>query len=213
MHRLLLLLLLGFPAFGQFVFGVKGGVPLSDAFDIARAPSPAREFSSATRRYTIGPTAELRLPFGLGVEFDALYKRLGYTSSGSTASLTFHSETTANSWEFPLLVKYRAPGVLARPFLLGGVSFHRLSDVKQFTVETFQTVTGDRTSTTSDPEELRDKSDQGFVLGAGLELRPPVIRISPEIRYTRWGSENFLDALNILRSNKNQWEFLIGLTF
>jgi hypothetical protein len=41
-----------------------------------------------------------------------------------------------------------------------------------------------------------------------------IIRISPEIRYTHWGSDNAASApIAALNSNQNQAAFLIGLTF
>jgi hypothetical protein len=207
-------LILALPAFSQIDFGLKAGVPFTDAFDVARG---ARNYRDVTKRFTLGPTVDLRLPFGLGVEFDALYKRYGYDFEGSgsgTVPSVVAGNTRANSWEFPLLLKYRAPGILARPFVSGGVTFHRLTDVKQFVSETFALATGGAVEReTSDPPELRDKFRKGFVIGSGLEIRAPLVRVSPEIRYTRWGSDSFLDALNLLRSSRNQAEFLVGFTF
>jgi hypothetical protein len=53
----------------------------------------------------------------------------------------------------------------------------------------------------------------GVVLGGGLELKLPFIRISPEIRFTRWGAKNITDLGGVLHLNQNQAEFLIGITF
>jgi hypothetical protein len=54
----------------------------------------------------------------------------------------------------------------------------------------------------------------GFVAGAGLEGRLPLIRISPEIRYTRWGAANLRNpAGDFSLSNQNQIEALVGITF
>jgi hypothetical protein len=53
----------------------------------------------------------------------------------------------------------------------------------------------------------------GIVLGAGIELHLPLVRLSPEIRYTRWSAANVTDLGATLRSNQNQAEFLVGLTF
>jgi len=40
------------------------------------------------------------------------------------------------------------------------------------------------------------------------------VRISPEFRYTRWGGENLRDPINaLLRTNRNQGDFMLGLTF
>ncbi len=203
-HMRLALFLVILPAFPQKLdFGLKTGVPLTDAFKHGlAAPLSPRTYTSDTRRYTFGPTVELRLPLGIGIEFDALYKRLGYDSSILSPAAT--AETRANSWEFPLLVKFRSPGILFRPFVDGGFSFRTLTGVKQF-------VTGLAGGNT--PPELRDKNSKGYVIGAGFEIGPPFVKFSPEFRFTRWGSENFRDTLNLLRTNQNQADFLIGITF
>jgi hypothetical protein len=40
------------------------------------------------------------------------------------------------------------------------------------------------------------------------------VRIGPELRYTRWGSENFEDPVSsLLHTNRNQGDFLIGILF
>ena len=53
-------------AFSQpFTYGIRGGLPMTDF--IATVQSGSASASSTTNRYIVGPTAELRLPFGLGV--------------------------------------------------------------------------------------------------------------------------------------------------
>ena len=205
-HLWLFLFVIATPVFPQSLdFGFKAGVPLTDAFKHGiTAPLSPSTYRSDTRRYTLGPTVELRLPFGLGIEFDALYKRLGFESELVETSEGILTETRANSWEFPLLLKLRTPGIIFRPYLDGGISFRSLTGVKQF-------VTGLTGSGT--PPELRDKHTRGFVLGAGFEVSAPFVKISPEFRYTRWAGENFRDTLNLLRTNQNQADFLIGITF
>jgi hypothetical protein len=53
-------------------------------------------------------------------------------------------------------------------------------------------------------------------MGAGVDIHALVIHVSPELRYTRWGTQQF-SFFNPegggLESNQNQLEFLIGLTF
>ena len=56
-------------------------------------------------------------------------------------------------------------------------------------------------------------NNTGVVLGGGLELKVPFIRISPEIRFTRWEAKNITDLGGVLHLNQNQAEFLIGITF
>ena len=216
MTRLLFLFLLGAAsAFAQpFTFGVKGGVPLSDFVSTAQSVTgnSSTSFSTSTNRYIVGATAELRLPFGLGIELDALYRHLHYqeilTSTGITSVFT-NSRTTGNAWEFPLLVKYRFPSRVIRPFVDGGVAWDTLQGLSQ---SIRQNVAG-AIQTSSTPVELHKTNTIGYVLGAGLDIKALVIHVSPEIRYTRWGAKHFLDPNGLLDSNQNQAEFLLGITF
>jgi hypothetical protein len=205
-----LVALLWMPAQAQlFIAGIKTGVPLTDLIETRTLPplGIGQLYSSKTKRYTFGPTAEIRLPFGLGVEFDALYKRISYDSTASPIA-NFFSSTTGNRWEFPLLIKYRFAGVpIARPFVSGGYVFQSLSDVTQFTQNL---VTGGNTQTDG-PAELQKKTDHGIALGTGLEVKIPFLRFTPELRYTRWGSNTFRNAL--METNQNQIDFLLGFTF
>ncbi len=188
--------------------GVKGGLPLTDAFSVGASPNI--RYEASTKRYTVGPTFELHLPFGLGVEVDALYKRLSFESSSDLIN-GLQRATTANAWEFPLLLKIRlAPG-LARPYVSVGPTFRHLSSINQ--VESFFRAGRQERPETSRPAELSNRFSAGFTASGGLELHAPVLEISPEIRYTRWGWENFRSFGNVLRSNDDQIEFLLGITF
>jgi len=51
------------------------------------------------------------------------------------------------------------------------------------------------------------------VMGVGLDIHALVIHLSPEIRYTRWGTEHFKLPNGSFLSNQNQAEFLVGITF
>ena len=204
------------PAFPQsLAAGLKAGVPLSDAFR-ARSPGVLFGYSSETKRYMVGPMIELRLPVGLGIELDALYKSLEYHAAGIIEHGSRRAETTGSAWQFPLLLKYRTSGGTARPYVAGGVAYQRLSGLAQF-IETLTTgASVPFTRTTDRPEELQKRSNAGFVLGGGMEVKALFLRISPEIRYTRWGSQNFLDPTTnggLLRSNRHQIEFLTGFSF
>ena len=213
MRLLSLLLLTTAAAFSQpFSFGVKGGLPLTD---FVNAVNTQNFTSSAnTHRYIVGPTAELRLPFGLGVEFDILYRHFGYDSSGGISGITSTftaKDTTGSAWEFPLLAKYRFPGKVLRPFVDAGVTWDTLTGLTQTVRNTVATVTN--TTTSSTPPELNKKTTRGFVMGAGLDVKVLVIHLSPELRYTHWGSAHFVDPVGLITSKQNQAEFLLGITF
>ncbi|MDX2149264.1 MAG: outer membrane beta-barrel protein [Bryobacteraceae bacterium] len=179
-------------------WGVKAGVPFTDFFDASTSGN--LRYSQFTRRYTIGPMVDLRLPLGLGIEANALYKRFRYERTSATGE----GGAKGNFWEFPLLLKYRMPGILARPYVAGGFSFRTIQGLAGFGADLLPG---------GDPPELRDNSTRGVVLGTGLEVRLPKIRVAPEVRYTRWGSRAFEDVRGAFESRRNQLEFLVGLTF
>ncbi len=187
--------------------GIKAGVPVTDALDAASGNQAA--YVSHTHRYLIGPTVQLNLPFRFSIEVDALYKRLGYDYDqfAGPGSPTV-TRTTANSWEFPVLGKYAIFGGPIRPFIDAGANFRHISSVDQVR-STLSAVNVN----VSAPEFNKD-TDVGFAFGGGIELKLGFVRVTPEFRYTRWGSENFHDPVAaLLRTNKNQGDFILGLTF
>ena len=198
----LILFLFSYPASAQlFSAGVKGGVPLTDFFTTAE--SQEFSFNTNTSRYIIGPTAELHLPFGFGVEVDALYRHMSYTGSGVLGAVSAATNFSSGNWEFPLLLKYRFKAPVARPFIDSGIAWNTLSGISQ----SFEQSISNGSVTV-----VKNNTTAGFVLGGGIDLHF-VIHIMPEIRYTRWGSTQVIDPTTLLKSNQNQAEFLVGITF
>ena len=211
MRPLFLLLLGAAAAFSQpFSFGVKAGVPMTDFLSTVQSPNFG--FNSNTKRYIVGPTVELRLPFGLGIELDALYRRLDYTSTSMGVDVFTTGSTTGNAWEFPLLAKYRFPSKVVRPYIDAGVAWDTLNGLTQ-SITTTVFPNHVTTTTTSNPAELNQNTTTGFVIGGGVDVHVLLIHLSPEIRYTRWGAQHFLSSNGGLSSNQNQAEFLLGITF
>ena len=93
------------------------------------------------------------------------------------------------------MAKYRLPSRIVRPYVAAGIAWDTLSGVTNAVgiTTTNSTVTG-------------------AVLGGGIDIHAIVIHVSPEIRYTRWTSQHF-NISNVLNSNQNQAEFLVGITF
>ncbi len=168
MNRLLPLLLLAtalLPA-QHIGVGIKGGVPVIDATKLID-----RNLTSIRKGdFVVGPMFELLLPAGLGVEINALYRR----GNG------------VGTFEFPLLGKYRFPGILVRPTISGGFVFQRLTDIPGL------------------------DNRKGIVAGGGVEIKLPKVRIGPELRYTRFNerrtSSGFL-------TGTNQVDILVGVSF
>jgi opacity protein-like surface antigen len=183
-------------AYSQLVsFGVKGGIPLSDPLNTSSGGSGG--VTHGVRRYVIGVTGELHLPFGFSVEVDALYRRVGFDTFGTSfgsilPGLPANSRSTGSDWQFPFLAKYSFRGPVIHPFIDAGVTLRRLD---------FSNV------------NLSDPNSAGFTLGGGIELRLLIVRLSPEIRYTHFGTDAFGPNFNFVRSSSNQTDFLVGLTF
>lgn len=200
MRSLLLMFVFTAAASAQLIgLGVKGGVPLSDALETSRQGN--LRYLANTERWTVGPAVELRLPLRLSVEFNALYRRFDYELATNADPA---SQTRAASWQFPVLAKYRLlPGPLA-PYISAGPSFLRITDISNI----------GQVLRSSNPPELEDRSNVGAAIAGGVQLRVGRLRITPEIRYTRWARENFRDNLfDLLRFNRNQADFLIGFIF
>ena len=141
-----------------------------------------------------------------------IYRHFNYNGSGYLTDFITGNSTTGNAWEFPLLAKYRIPMKVVHPFVDAGVSWDKLSGLTQtITRATANVITG--TTTTSNPAELNTTATRGFVMGAGLSVKVLRLSISPEIRFTRWGAQHFIDPGGLLHSNLNQGEFLVGITF
>ena len=187
---LLLLSISALASAQPFTAGVKVGLPLTDFLNTVNGTT-----SSTTNRYLVGPMVELRLPAGLGVEFDALYRHFDYTNLVGSTVNAVTSTGSSGAWEFPLVAKYKFPSRIVRPYLEAGVSWDTLMGVTNAVGVT-----------------LQNNTVMGAVVGGGVDIHAVVLHISPEIRYTRWTSQHF-NVANVLHSNQDQMEFLVGITF
>src|ERR1017187_1886335 len=106
MRPSLALLCLAIPGLPQpLTIGVEGGVRLTGDPQIY---DPIFDRSNS-KPYLVGPMIEVRLPFHFAFEADALYSRLGNTTYIPLIANESDIRTIGNSWEFPMLVKYRLP--------------------------------------------------------------------------------------------------------
>ena len=194
------------PAFSQLVaVGVKAGVPLTDA--LSTINNGFGTATTSTGRWLIGPTAEVHLPFRLSFEVDALYRQESYTvGTTSSASIPAGSQLTSTfssgpnlfssthysvgDWQIPFLGKYELHGGLLRPFVDAGVTYRHVSGSSYF---------------------LQPNS-AGFTIGGGLTVKFLFLRLSPELRYTRWGNKQANNG-ELVTGSGNQADFLVGFTF
>jgi opacity protein-like surface antigen len=193
-----------------FGAGIKAGVPATDFFSTQSGRFP---YIADTRRWTLGPMFELRLPFGLGVELDVLYKKFDYRASFANPGASIEVSGRGSAWEFPLVGKYRFPGRVARPYVEAGLASRRVTGLKEITLRATPPTSPPVSTSTETPAILANKATAGIALGGGIEVKALLLRVSPGIRYTRWGSRNFQDINGAIVSNENQLEFLVGISF
>lgn len=189
--------------------GVKAGLPfmsafLRDEFGKVSYPSircgnfsgtPCTDITGtlemywASRNYLLGPSVEIHLPLNLSVEGDALYHPLSLALFPDPSLLQSPSIKPFNSWEFPILGKYRFPAPFARPYLEAGPTFR-----------------------TASLPYGRYLAKAGATAGLGIEALLWRIRIAPEVRFVHWGHDA-LDAGPFYSSKRNQAQFLLGLSY
>ena len=189
-------------------FGVKGGEPLLDAYQ----NHPSGDYQ---RRYIVGPTAEIHLPFHLSFEVDALYRRSGTASTNITyafggppsPAVEVVQRSRVNDWQIPFLAKWEHGSGPIRPFIDAGVTYRHVSGTS--TAEYFSPFG----STSQTAAATTTPNSDGFTFGGGVTLKLLVVRVSPEFRYTRWHSPPLVGIFLASNMNANQADLLVGFTF
>jgi hypothetical protein len=177
--------------FGQlFSAGVVGGLGVTDG--IENRTIDGYHFYSDSTDYAVGPMVELGLPLHLSVEADALYRPLSLATyiSLDNGVNTAIARGHVITWEFPLLLKYKFPFQVVKPFLEAGPSFRAAGNFND-----------------------ASPSHYGVTLGGGVEAHLLRLKIAPEIRYSRWAADNTSPSLLLPLTNQNQVEFLVGFSF
>ena len=175
--------------------GVLGGAPFTDVVNSVTQNNV--NYVSKSTNFTIGPTLQINLPLNLRFEVDALYRPYSFSPIAQAPLLTANYTVSASQWSFPFLLQYRFNTPLLKPFVEAGVSFDHLANISAAA-----------NNITSGPGALINRSNAAVVLGAGVDLKIPVIRLSGELRYIHEGSADF-QAI----SNVNQAEVLFGVHF
>ena len=184
-------------AAGPVIFGIRGGAPFHTTDPITNALG---DFST-TRRYEVGPTLGVNLPAGLSVEGDALFRRETLNIS-PLPSLT--AGVHSDSWQFPVMLKFRGGRSLIAPVLGAGITFRHSNDLNNVPALLFNGLNGVGTSANT----------MGFVAAGGVRFRVGPVDITPELRYTHWNGNGLAQSLaSILPFSENEASFLVGVTF
>lgn len=191
------------PALGQgLTLGAKGGLRLT---------GDAPEYgTSDSRRYAVGPMIEVGLPFHFAFEAAALYSRLGNTFLFPLVGNEAKIRTIANSWAFPILLKYRLPGRKIHPFVSTGIAPRHASGATHTIHYGF--LPGDITFSSTHWAA----HDHALVAGGGIDVRCGRIRISPELRYVRRHISSHPspdDAAYYNLSRSNEAQLLLGIAW
>jgi len=185
MRKLILLSLISIGAASaqSLSVGVLGGAPFTNAVSSNPYLSP---------NFVVGPAVQLSLPLSLRFEVDALYRPVKF----DLLNVLSTAQVSGSQWQFPFLLQYRFKAPLVKPFVEAGVSFDHLADISAAAKEI------------SGTGQLLQQSHASFVLGGGVDVKIPFIRLSGELRYIREGSADFSGI-----SNLNQAEVLVGVHF
>lgn len=198
----------------RFSFGVKAGAPVTPALSGDSAPYSMVD----TGRWTVGPTAEVRLLGNLSLEFDALFRGYrqqqsfgAYIGAGPSGpgDVAFSSSfrQDAKEWDFPLLLKYRLKTGPLHPFFDAGFEFAHVSS--DFTSSTTCLGTADACNASGLSSFFQPQSSysssvnrRGPAAGIGVEFKYGRLKIAPEVRYTK-----------LTRPNVNEITVMAGFTF
>jgi opacity protein-like surface antigen len=206
MRLLFVFSLMCYACAGQtLAIGIAGGGRPTD--DVTSAATPE------SRRYMVGPMIELGLPIGFAVEVDALYHRNGYSvGNGNFGGYVIESER-ANSWEFPILLKYKLPLFKVQPFVEAGLAPRSISGTIAESGVSIDIPTGQQTPFSSS-SKTKWSSGFGVVTGGGVQFSVGRLRLSPEVRYTHWTSTpingSFSDGASY-HSTQEQVDVMLGV--
>jgi len=198
------------PLFGRLSLGAVGGDPITGgAF-------------AATKRYTVGPSAEFRLSNHFALNFSPQYKR--YSSDSSfiypleqltnavdippTITIQSFDQIRRNTWEFPLMLKYYfgSPQRTVRPFIETGYDFAKSWSTNRTTSVILDTATFVQTPQNS-VSHYSSPVSVGPSFGAGALIQRGWIGVSPQFRYTFWEGNSTLGPV------RNQVDFLLQIRF
>ena len=231
----------------QFHFGVEAGVPLTDTLVSTTVASNSSlsanvsifsfdRYNSETKRLLIGPTVRVELQHGLGIEFDVLYQRVDYDHAilNSQALGQFFNQsfeqTTANRWQFPLLIQYSRNLSKAKVYMEAGPSISRIANSRS----TISSTSSNGSSTSSNTSTVTGQGGTlaGVTAGAGVDLPFFRLHLRPELRYSHWFSPSTVSGTGAViaavplffqlaspplspafRTTQNEAAFLLGLTF
>lgn len=182
--------------------------------------------STTSPKYAFGPVFEMRLTkhLSIGAELafhHAAYKQVTQIRAGkkdpnagtdNRQVTTITENTKATYWDIPVLVRYRGlidRRIVRHVYPLGGITYRRVGNIKTSN----EIVNADSTTDYNEKSASVTRTNQiGITAGIGYRFVDELgIKITPEIRFTRWINHTF-DGLSY-SSSANQAQAGIGITF
>jgi len=183
-------------------------LPLTNGVSVESA------FRLESRFYDVGPMIEIGLTHGFAVEFDAVYHRQGFFYTFAHDTLYSTGRERDNSWEFPLLLKYKLRFSALKPFVEAGVAPRTISGRVAGTGQV--SLNPPATTPPLGPSFPTSYSPSvGFVAGGGLQFNLGHLRLAPQVRYTRWATAPVVGGFFVgsYSSNQNQLDALVGISW
>ncbi|MFL6416316.1 MAG: hypothetical protein ACJ74Y_11695 [Bryobacteraceae bacterium] len=203
---------------GPLTLGLKVGIPVTDMFSTSNTGGlgtgnstgiPGSNYSSHTPRYILGASAEFHMPLHLRFEVDGLYKRGGFNSVIPFGSGSAYRPTSLSWWEVPGVFKYNITMGHLRPFIDFGATLRHISTITEtaYLPGNFQGVISNTSGA------IHNRNSFGGVAGFGITFKKGPFELTPEARYTRWANQAFASNNGGLRTNLDQGDVLLGISF
>jgi hypothetical protein len=201
-------------AAGQIGLGVIGGARLSN--------ETFGNINTESNRSIVGPRVDIHLPRNFFVEIEALYRPFGFSAYQISTVTNEIVRERANSWEIPVLLKYRYTGFRAHPFIGAGYDprFVHGNDITNGAfVSGVSSGIPVYTYLFNQQTKTNYPVSHGAVVSGGLEFVVGPIRISPELRYTHWNpaflnfNQSGVAGGYKYNSDHNELSVLVGVTW
>src|ERR1041385_9405911 len=190
--------------------GVRGGIPLNEAFQ-SNINSPYSIITSDRTRYSVGPSIRAQIVPHFAVQLDGLYTHSRWDRRDAVPGYygdVLTGSTHYNRWNFPVLATLATSGPAA-VFIGGGIALHRSTTTFRATHFSPTGAVYDYSGNTGGD----DGKAVSIVVTSGLRWRIRSLSLESEIRYDRFRSDlrdSYGQSFEVIRT-PNQFEFIFGV--
>ncbi|HVP47130.1 MAG TPA: hypothetical protein VMT32_11125 [Bryobacteraceae bacterium] len=206
-------------SFGGRLNGLPFNVLNNKDVNLTPANSTASYAYHTTNSYLqieFGPSLEFRVTRSFALSAEFLYHRLSYNMTDTITAdgnvTTVSEQTSARLWDAPVMVRWRGlaeTGFLSHLYFAGGGELRNASHIRTNNLTTLPdgATSSDNIATVPSKRDL-----MGAVVGVGMRFVDDFgIKLTPEMRFTRWMGETFDNEST--RSRRDELVIGIALTF